>query len=127
MMTALEKGLDRLGYIEYDSNCSRPCQNRLVRDGSPLHSDLLFQDVCYPVGRACGSCGAFSHEDQGVSMHDLITEFIKGRKDANTSSTQSLSPPDIRLYSMIILRGAEIGGERGPLLDSAKTTSLGPA
>uniref|UniRef100_A0A7S0MSG2 Pectin acetylesterase n=1 Tax=Pyramimonas obovata TaxID=1411642 RepID=A0A7S0MSG2_9CHLO len=89
MMTALEKGLDHFGYIEYDHNCSRPCHNRVVLDGSPLHSDLLFQDVCYPVGVACGSCDNFSHKEQGVSMHNLITQFIKKSESHSAPSNRS--------------------------------------
>jgi hypothetical protein len=71
MMTALEKGLDRVGYVTYDANCAKPCtsgetnQGRFPNDERPNEKEeLLWRDTCEPVGTTCGLCaGPFNHVD----------------------------------------------------------------
>ena len=65
MMSTLEKGLDRMGFIRYDANCSKPCPSWKAKreiDG-PEEEDLLFLDECVPEGIACGSCDGDRHID----------------------------------------------------------------
>eukprot|EP00959_Pyramimonas_sp_CCMP1952_P194168 4060437-Pyramimonas_sp.AAC.1 len=68
MLTTLEQGLDRMGYIRYDKECPKPCPPTTV-EGNTLKTDLFFQDVCYPVGISCGGCNSYSHEERPSNTH----------------------------------------------------------
>jgi hypothetical protein len=68
MLTALEKGLDRFGFITYDETCPKPCPARNVENDT-LHTDLVFLDTCFPVGKACGGCYAYTHEERKSNTH----------------------------------------------------------
>eukprot|EP00242_Pyramimonas_sp_CCMP2087_P011700 CAMPEP_0198197510 /NCGR_PEP_ID=MMETSP1445-20131203/1105_1 /TAXON_ID=36898 /ORGANISM="Pyramimonas sp., Strain CCMP2087" /LENGTH=580 /DNA_ID=CAMNT_0043866819 /DNA_START=219 /DNA_END=1961 /DNA_ORIENTATION=+ len=68
MLTALEKGLDRFGFITYDETCPKPCPARNVENDT-LHTDLVFLDTCFPVGAACGGCHAYTHEERKSNTH----------------------------------------------------------
>jgi len=68
MMTAVERGLDRVGFVRYDANCLKPCPSSRIAgneiDGvEEEEDDLLYMDMCKPVGVACGRCDGERHID----------------------------------------------------------------
>ena len=72
MMTTLEKGLDRVGFVRYDANCPKPCPSGRATEQiegaeeeqeQEGEEDLFYYDTCEPVGIACGSCDGEKHID----------------------------------------------------------------